>query len=1182
MGNSKKNEYEIAIKIAGEIEKSFGSSLGLTKRELYNLSRVAVTTNSTFRQQFSSAFEIANSGFERVGHMAKEALGVAAKVSAAGLTVSSALGAAAVNVGSSYESQMSSVRSITQASDADMKKLKETAEEMGANTVFSATQAGEAMEYMAMAGWKTQEMVDGIGGVINLAAASGEDLATVSDIVTDSLTAFGKTAGDSGHFADVLAAASSNANTNVSMMGETFKYVAPVAGAMNYSIEDTAEVIGLMANSGIKATQAGTSLRSIFTRLAKPTADVKSAMDSLGVSVTNADGTMKPLNDVVASLRTGFSELSESEKTQAAATIAGQEAMSGLLAIVNASDTDVNKLANAINNCSGAAEKMSQVRLDNLKGDFTLLKSATEGLGIDTFDSMNPVLRSGTQLVTGYVNSTKEYLQSTGVLDDFFDNLNAKIPTFIREVRESGDALNHLQSSVRGSSLLVNPLIEAGEWIAKHPDVIKSSIVGIGTSLVSFKVASKVRDVTKSIQEMRMVLSANPLSMAIGGIGVAVGVFSAIRTEIRETNERLKKENLAEHFGDITLSLQELEEVSNDIVSTNSLKLLNDSMSEFSKADSMKQGIEDTISSLNKMDWKVGIGLELSEDEKSQYQSDVSSFITQTQDLILQDQYAMSLNLQVFTDDDAEGQKIRDSFNAFYTSNYNTVSALGTQLQQAVNDAFSDGLLTIDEAKTISDLQTQMSDIAGKMADAQFDAGLDTLGMKYGGGDLDAESFKNLQSDIHKKIEEARTNYDDQYTYLVSNAKVQLEEGAIDDSEYEREIREFKGKYLENIGEINLKATNFELGTISEQYNDEISGIMPKLKKETSDSIQGMVDYINTEFELRGNLDWDVMFDDLKDVSKGLDSDTRAALAELYEQLAPDVETLNDIKQQCIAAGQEVPESVSEGLLQAEQIGTLAGNEEAMWMMISDYMTGNPEYNAALQKAVEAGGYVPEKIAEGMKAKDDACNQALNDLFAKIRDDVNMLFGTGIDVNVPVRTQYEVQGGDAPLSNNTISKQKNTDMGWVNHSKSNGNTKTTTSKNTKKTNTVKSKAKKHALGGIYDTPTYGLFAEAGPEALIPLNHTDHARSLWEQAGVALGISTNTQSKENASYRPQDVQSSGQAGAESNSVQYVFSPVYHFGEGSTSKEEVKSATRESFEEWKKCMQQYQKENRRLNF
>ena len=227
-------------------------------------------------------------------------------------------------------------------------------------------------------------MLGGIEGIMNLASASGEDLASVSDIVTDALTAFGLSAKDSGHFADVLAKTSSSANTNVSMLGESFKYVAPVAGALGYSAEDTAIALGLMANAGIKGSQAGTSLRSSISRLVKPTDDAAAMMDKYGISLTNTDGTMKPLGEVMNTLREKLGGLSEAEQAQAAATLFGQEAMSGMLAIINASDSDYQSLTNSIYNADGAAQQMSDTMLNNLSGQLTLLKSALEGLAINT------------------------------------------------------------------------------------------------------------------------------------------------------------------------------------------------------------------------------------------------------------------------------------------------------------------------------------------------------------------------------------------------------------------------------------------------------------------------------------------------------------------------------------------------------------------------------------------------------------------------------------------------------------------------------------------------------------------------------------------------------------------------------------------------------------------------------
>lgn len=275
-----------------------------------------------------------------------------------------------------FEKEMSAVKAISGATGAEFDMLTEKARQMGADTKFSATESAQAFEYMAMAGWKTDDMMNGIEGVMNLAAASGEDLGRVSDIVTDALTAFGLKASDSAHFADVLAAAATSSNTNVGMMGETFKYVAPLAGALKYDVEDVATAIGVMANSGVKASEAGTSLRSIFTRLAKPPKDAAKALDALGISIKNDDGTIKPFMQTMEEMRDKFSGLTDDQKVQYAASIAGQEAMSGLLAIMNASEGDFEKVANAIGHANGSAEKMAKTRMDNLAGDIELVGGA--------------------------------------------------------------------------------------------------------------------------------------------------------------------------------------------------------------------------------------------------------------------------------------------------------------------------------------------------------------------------------------------------------------------------------------------------------------------------------------------------------------------------------------------------------------------------------------------------------------------------------------------------------------------------------------------------------------------------------------------------------------------------------------------------------------------------------------
>ncbi|MDY4579224.1 MAG: phage tail tape measure protein [Anaerobutyricum hallii] len=318
------------------------------------------------------------------------------------------LGTAAVKTAADFDSAMSKVAAVSGATGKDLDALRDKAREMGSKTKFSASEAAEAMNYMAMAGWKTEDMLSGIEGVMNLAAASGEDLATTSDIVTDALTAFGLSAKDSGHFADILAAASSNANTNVSMMGETFKYCAPIAGALGFSAEDTAEAIGLMANAGIKGSQAGTALRTIMNNLS---GDVKICGSSIGevtVATTNADGSMRDLSDILADCRTAFSGLSESEKAATAESLVGKNAMSGFLALMNAGEADINKLSSAIDNCDGCAAGMAETMNDNLAGQLTILKSQFQELAISFGELLMPAIRT----IVGWIQKFVDWLNS--------------------------------------------------------------------------------------------------------------------------------------------------------------------------------------------------------------------------------------------------------------------------------------------------------------------------------------------------------------------------------------------------------------------------------------------------------------------------------------------------------------------------------------------------------------------------------------------------------------------------------------------------------------------------------------------------------------------------------------------------------------------------------------------------
>lgn len=486
-------------------------------------------------EQAKASAENASKYWESTGNKIKNVASVAAKAAGAALVAG---GSAAIKVGSDFEAGMSEVQAISGASGKDLQALTNVAKEMGATTKFSATQSAEALKYMAMAGWKTQQMVSGLPGVMNLAAASGEDLGTVSDIVTDALSAFGLQAKDSAHFADVLAKASSSSNTNVGMMGETFKYVAPIAGSMKYSIEDTATAIGLMANAGIKGGEAGTALRAILTRLVKPPKDAAAALDELGISAKNSDGTMKPLREVIGDLREKFAGLDDSQKAQYAASIAGQEAMSGLLAIVGASDSDFEKLTKSIDNANGAAKKQADTMNNNLKGAMYELGSAAEAVGIEVYEGIKGPLTDVVKDGATQIRSLASAIQKGGlksVVPKQTLNTIKNLGTVAKTVAGGGIKVLGASAKILGSNMsTVLPIAASLLTVFKGYKAIKTAAAAIDsakTAVSGFKTAA---DVAVAIKNSETAVSGMTVAVGAmtGGMGKAAAVSGILKAGI--------------------------------------------------------------------------------------------------------------------------------------------------------------------------------------------------------------------------------------------------------------------------------------------------------------------------------------------------------------------------------------------------------------------------------------------------------------------------------------------------------------------------------------------------------------------------------------------------------------------------------------------------------------------------
>lgn len=559
---------------AADAAMRYQKQLNLTERDQYKLGDELKRTEQYLGEAKLSADECATSidqygkevkaageiseKFAGGAQESKEAIDqLAAALAAAGIAKSVKEIADAlmecVDTFASFQEQMSTVQAISGASGDDLAALGEKAREMGSTTSFTATEAAQALEYMAMAGWKTDEMLGGLEGVMHLAAASGESLASTSDIVTDALTAFGISASDSAHFADVLAAASSNSNTNVSMMGETFKSAAPVAGALGYSIEDVALAVGLMANAGIKGDRAGTALRGTLTNLAKPSKQVAGYMEQLGVSLTDSSGQVRSLSDLMDLLRDRFSALTEAQKAEYAAGIAGKESMSGLLAIVNASETDYQKLSTAIDRCSGSAKEMADIRLDNYAGQMTLLSSAADDLKLAVGEQLTPALTNLAEAGTDALAWGADFIEAN--------------PELVGVIAGLTGATGLLVAAVGGFAVVqtITPMVTAfNAALAANPaGAVALAISGVVTALGTFALVTgsaddEVHDLSKSLRESKTAyeeLTAAMKSEQSSARKVAASLADLLDVEQRS---EVQKDQLARRVEELNELMPEL------------------------------------------------------------------------------------------------------------------------------------------------------------------------------------------------------------------------------------------------------------------------------------------------------------------------------------------------------------------------------------------------------------------------------------------------------------------------------------------------------------------------------------------------------------------------------------------------------------------------------------------------
>lgn len=888
--------------------------------------------------------------------------------------------AESVNSFQDFESMMSQVKAISGATGQAFDDLTAKAQEMGATTKFTATESAEAFNYMAMAGWKPQQMIDGISGIMSLAAASGEDLGTTSDIVTDALTAFGLQAGDAGHFADVLAQASANANTNVSMLGESFKYVAPVAGAMNYSVEDTSLALGLMANASIKGSMAGTALKTSLANMAAPTDSMAAAMDKYGISLTDSEGNMKSLRGVIDNLRGSLGGLSETEQTAAASTIFGKEAMAGMLAIINASEEDYNKLSTAIGNSKDAAEGMADTMLDNLKGSFTLMQSAIEGTENAFGKRLSPYLRG---IAGGITDMMPEITDGINAVMDVVDDKIAGVKRKITDMTGSDEWKNadlFGKIDIAWDSIIAKPF---GNWASGDGAQLISS--GLGTlfssaaailpggekaGLTSWlsagilaKGAATVAQKGKSIVE-----TLSPIGDAIGNIteaagnandvmdfvgnlssmipvGAKVGLAAAgitaaiigIKLAIDKYNQTQLENSLEEHFGKIKLSADEVKDAAAGILNQKYLTNVELALNEVQNADNLRAEAQKALESNDVLEFKSRVGITLTADEQQEYTDNINTFVESKISELESRTFAAHIHVQTYLAGTEDGQTLAQNIKEWARADNLELSDLSSQLSQKVSEALKDGIIDVNEEEAISALQEKMNSITARWKEAEAQAQWDWINQKYGhlsAADLESGSFTDLMDEMRSQRETAMESIKADTTQWYSELEAMKDYGRITPEQYES-YKEQTGWYVRGQEGSEL-SKSLELGsnTLNDTYGEKITGNIQTLTETAQNALKSAETSLQSGSYGTIASTFDNMFTSMDNgkgfLGIGADADQRA-LNELYQSMAPDVSQMGSLIDQYREAGQAVPKSLMEGYKEAIEVGAAAGDVDAAW-----------------------------------------------------------------------------------------------------------------------------------------------------------------------------------------------------------------------------------------------------------
>ena len=1059
MGKNK--EYELAIKIAGEIEASFYQSMGLTKKEIKALAKEsaqwskAAAENASYipkdfhktMQSMSKSLEDSRPFFDGFEKMAKTSFAAVASAAAGtGAFIGAGL-AASVSAGSGFETAFAGVKKTVTATDAELVQMREDIRQMAKEMPSAASELAEIAETAGQLAIPTENIVEFTRTMANMDVAT--DLSS-----TEAATEFAQFANITGMAMDkfdelgsvVVSLGNNTATAESNIVGMGMR-VAAAGSQIGLSEDQIMAYAAALSSVGIEAEAGGTSFSKLMVNMqlaAETGKDLNKYAKVAGMSGSEFKKVFK--EDAAGAINAFLGGLKDSEKNGKSAIavlnemgIKESQLRDTLLRAANASDM----FEGALSNARTAWEE--NIALTNEATQFYatfenqcgILGNKITDLGISIYDDLKPGLTDIVGMANDFIDGMAG---QQNVLGDVLDTAVEKMPTVARKVKEAGKAVGEF----------AEPFLEVGGWLSDNPGVLAGTVASVGASLATYKIASGVASLASALG------SLGPAGAAVMGVGAVIGVLIGVGKAVKTSAAEAKKANLASHFGDISLSMRDLQETAAYVVGSRDLEQIRESMRAMSELDGLTDEIANAAAELNRMNWKIEVGMELSEEENGSYQRAVDEYVQSVQDYVDQHQYAINISINTLLGDNSS---TADQVAEYYAGKRQKVSELQTKINDKTTTALEDGVISKEEAREIAEVQNEINQIKESLTGGEMDAKFDSLRVKYGDGELDADSFVNLQAEIQSLTDEGMAGYNTDYQEAMAAYRAMLAEGGLTQDEFNAEADNLKKGLMQNELELKARGAKFQIEMIKEAYGEEWAGMTGELYRETEsqfgEMLAGVSSGITPNVHL-GYLDENIL------QSLKIDKSTKLAFGELYQYLQLTSEQMREMEQQCSEIGIEIDDSTRQAILDAEAIGAISGNAEAMWQVIGEVAKGE-EYQESLTAIKEAGEYLPAQIAEAIGDEQWLIAQAIDQSYLDAQAEYNKVFSKGIDVSIPVKIISEMTGH------------------------------------------IQSSLPGHADGGIFDTPHVAWFAEEGPEAAIPIDGSRNAIELWRTTGELLGM-----------------------------------------------------------------------------